>query len=189
MSTSTRAELYQELQKMKDDPRIKPFDGHAYTLYDFQREIAIYERLARAWKMKFVQSILQPQSSIWYGYGDDGAPRGAVKAESFEGDLSTAESVTFWWETVNQGMLAAGRIGIGMALVAESKGKLFACKFQHLKIDLHGDGEDSLKIGFERPRGSRIEVSRRTDKGFPFSEQDALVIRIPMQEFREIQEP
>lgn len=163
------------------------FEGNVYTLDDFRHEIEIYERLHNAWGLRFVQSVLQPTSTIWFAHDDAGALKGAVKADRFEGDISKAEFVTFYWEPVRQGMLAATALGVGMRLVAASGGKLYSMKLPERMYELSEDKQ--VTVTAVLPDGAEVRVGTRPDKGLRESEDPALIIRIPRANFKIVREP
>ena len=179
MAKSSRDEIYRQVRRGERPPAI-PFEGNPYTLTDFQREIEIFERLARAWRMKFVQSLPGTAASLWFGYGEDGALRGAVVADRFGiKSIDDAKGLTFFWTNVNSGMLSAARLGIGMAVVAEVGGRLYSCKFP--KAEIAG-----MHLGIGKPDGSEVYVGRRLDIDSELNEQEAVLIKIPVSAFTEI---
>jgi hypothetical protein len=169
-------ELYREITR-NDRLRVKAFEGCAYTADDFQRELEIYERLHKAWGLRFVQSVLAPSSTVWFAHDDAGNVSGAVKADSFEGDISKAEWVTFYWEPVRQAMLAAAAIGVNLRLVAASAKQLYSCRIAC-----------SPTAVFVKPPGCRVTADVRLDKGGVAADQMALLLFVPKAEMKLVRE-
>jgi hypothetical protein len=167
--SKNQAELQRAIAT-QDRARVAAFEGSAYTLDDFRHEIEIYERLHNAWGLRFVQSVLQPSSTIWFAHDDAGVVKGAVKADRFEGDISKAEFVTFYWEPVRQGMMAAGSLGVSLRLVAASKGLLYSMKLPEFPAEM-------------------VSVGTRPDKDLRASEDLALILKIPRAQFKIVREP
>lgn len=169
-------ELYKQMSR-NEKMRVAAFEGCAYTLDDFRRELEIYERLHSAWGLRFVQSVLAPTSTVWFAHDDAGIVKGAVKADSFEGDISNASFVSFYWEPVRNAIMAADALSVPLRLVAASGGKLYSAKSDHGKgIEGFGDG-------------TAVRVGTRTDKGGVDADQEALVLWIPRSHLKLVREP